>query len=140
MSGNKIARTLWDTGSATNLVTFDFAQMAGLCGTECQFELTGVGEKKTTYKTKLFSLTLVNNCGEEKRGNAFGIKKIMADNEFCDTQHLAAVLGVDAEAVDRPVGAMDLLIGVCDVDLMPVRVRWWTNWHCTLARLDPDMW
>ena len=73
-----VATTLWDTGSATNLVTFDFAQQAELQGTECQFELTGIGEKRTTYKTKLFSLMLINNLGEEKRINAFGIEKIMA--------------------------------------------------------------
>ena len=117
------ATTLWDTGSATNLVTFDFARQAELQGTECQFELTGIGEKRTTYKTKLFSLTLINNLGEEKRINAFGIEKIMAETEDCDIQHLAAMLGVQAEAVNRPVGPMDLLIGVCEVDLLPVRVR-----------------
>ena len=117
------ARTLWDTGSGTNLVTFKFAKLAGLQGTDCQFELTGIGGKKSTYTTKLYSLTLVNSYGEERQINAFGIEKIMAETENCDMQELATIFGVEVEDVDRPVGPMDLLIGLGEVDLQPVRVK-----------------
>ena len=115
--------TLWDPGSSTSLVTFDYAERAGLHGVPCQFELTGVGKKTTTYSTRLYAVSLVDVRGEIRKVQAFGIDEIMTDAEEIRESEAAKLFGVEPDKLKRPAGRVNLLVGVSEVDLLPVRVK-----------------
>ena len=117
------ATTFWDNGSTTSLVTFRFADNAGLQGVSCHFELTGVGEKTDSFKTKIFTIPLLTRWGEVKIIHAFGIEKITADLPAVNMAVAAELLGVQEEQIQRPAGQVDLLIGISEVDISPTRER-----------------
>ena len=117
------ATTFWDNGSTTSLVTFRFADSAGLQGVSCQFELTGVGEKTDCFKTKIYTIPLLTRFGETRSIQAFGIERITADLPAVSMAATAELLGVQEELIQRPAGQVDLLIGISEVDIYPIREK-----------------
>ena len=115
--------TFWDHGSTTSLVTFEYAAAAGLEGVDCCFELTGVGETVSMYTTKLFMIPLINRDGGITEIHAYGIKKITSDMKPVKLDDIAKVFEVKPVQLIRPVGSVDLLIGIPHVDIMPTKYQ-----------------
>jgi len=116
--------TLWDHGSTTALVTFDYARRAALQGVDCSFELTVVGEKADTFATKLFVITLLDQQGAPHEVCAFGIERITADIQavYVD-QALPIFSSINKDDIEMVVGAVDLLVGISHADLLPVQIE-----------------
>ncbi len=114
--------TFWDHGSTTALVTFSFAAKAALKGVDCVFELTGVGERKESFPTKLYVIPLLDKEGNRHEICAFGIDKITSDMEVDNVGAVARLFSqVREEDIDPPSGSVDLLIGMSYVHLLPVQ-------------------
>ena len=111
----------WDHGSTTSLVTFKYAAAAGLEGTDCCFELTGVGEKVNMYSTKLYIIPLKDKDGNITEIHAYGIERITADMKPVNLETAAETFKINPDHLIRPVGAVDLLIGISHVDIMPTK-------------------
>ena len=117
------ATTFWDNGSTVSLVTFKFAEAAGLQGIDCGFELTGVGDNTEVFSTKLFSVPLIDRNGEIRIVHAFGMKKITSDVRCTNMEVAADIFNVDVAMLDRPTGEVDLLVGMADLDVMPTKEK-----------------
>lgn len=113
--------TFWDHGSTTSLVTFKYAVAAGLKGVDCCFELTGVGENVSLYSTKLYMIPLISRDGNTVEIHAYGIERITADMKPVNLQDVVDVFKLDSDQLNRPVGPVDLLIGISHVDIMPTK-------------------
>ena len=113
--------TLWDSASTTSLVTFKYADRIGLEGVECDLFLTGVGEKSESFKTKLFVIPLIDKLGRVWKISAFGMKTITHDVKKVDTAMIAKMFDMAEEDVMRPVGEVDLLVGMEHAGIMPCR-------------------
>ena len=113
----------WDHGSTTSLVTFDFADRIGLQGVGCELELTGVGDKKNVIESKMYKVPLVTSSGEKKMLKAFGMEKITGDLINLDVRQAAKEFGMRSQDVQRPVGAVDLLIGMENADIIPCKIK-----------------
>lgn len=121
--GNK-AVVFWDHGSTTALVTYKFAEDNDLKGEKCKFELTGVGNKTTTFNTQLFSVPLVDNSGTTHQISAFGIERITSSNINKNiSQAVKHFEEVQLEDVCIPGGEVDVLIGMNNVSIMPTKVK-----------------
>ena len=119
---NQDCTTFWDPGATISLVTNTFADAAGLDGADCCFELGGVGDSKESFSTKLYMVPLVDRNGRTHLIEAFGIPRITRDLTPVNLEEAAADFGIESEKLERPVGKVDLLIGVDNIDIMPVRV------------------
>ena len=117
-SGEKCL-TLWDHGSTTSLISFEFAEKHNLVGTDCILELAGVGEKVNTLTTKLYFIPLVNIQGVVCGVHAFGIEKITSDALPVSLGNVAQDFGLADEEIARPTGSVDLLLGMDQANLMP---------------------
>ena len=122
-ANGKTATTIWDTGSTISLINNDFALDAGFEGADCCFELTGVGEKKETYSTKLYIIPLMDTDGQSKEIHAFGIDNITSDLAPVSLQAAAGALDLPVEQLQRPVGQVHLLVGMNYTDILPAKER-----------------
>ena len=113
--------TLWDTGSTISLVSNEFAKSACLDGSDVCLELSGVGNKKQLYETKLYLVPLVNKDGERIEISAFGIDKITSDLSPIDLEAAAGVFELTRGELTRPQGAVNLLIGMDYADIIPTK-------------------
>jgi hypothetical protein len=114
--------TFWDHGSTTALVTFDYAERAGLQGVDCCFDLAGIGDKREKYNTKLYIVKLKDRQGKMHDVCAFGIEKITGDMSACDVNDVVQLFqDVGPVEVEVPAGHVDLLVGMSNVDLLPVQ-------------------
>ena len=114
----------WDHGSTTALVTYDYAERNDLSGTNCRFELSGVGDNSKTFQTKLFCVPIIDRFGETHQVCAFGIDKITSRLMVPDIEKAAAVFPeVLVGDLEYPPGEIDLLIGISNISIMPARVR-----------------
>ena len=114
------ATVLWDTGSTVSLVRNEFAEKAGLEGTDCQFQLTGVGGQMSDFKTKMYVVPLLNREGKKTVVNAFGIQSITAELEPVVTKKFAQIFGLKNNQLRRPAGEVDLLVGMNHAEFLPV--------------------
>jgi hypothetical protein len=115
--------TLWDTGSTISLVNTEFAENTGLAGVDCCFELSGVGETKQLYSTKLYLIPLFTTEGASISVHAFGIDSITADLEPTDIDSAAEAFDLRSEQIQRPVGKVQLLVGMNYTDILPVQAE-----------------
>ena len=116
--------TFWDHGSTTALVTYDFEEKQSLIGEECSFELSGVGDKTDTFRTKMYVIDLVDKEGREHSINAFGIDKItsaVVNNNI--KQFVKEFEELSEPDIAPPSGNVDLLIGLANVDIMPTKTK-----------------
>ena len=113
----------WDHGSTTSLVTFTYAEKCGLTGVDCSLELTGVGEKTTHIDSKLYMVPLESRNGEIKFVKAFGMDRITGDMGVLDVGEAASVFGLTMTDINRPAGAVDLLIGLDSADILPTQYK-----------------
>ena len=117
----ELCTTLWDTGSTTSLVSNEFARAAQLSGSDCSFEITGVGESKKLFSTKLYLVPLVTQDGIPVNIHAFGIENITAELQHIDLGAAAEVFKLDCEQLCRPKGAVHLLIGMNYANIIPIK-------------------
>ena len=114
--------TFWDHGATTALVTFDYAEKAGLEGVDCTLELTVVGDQQETLTTKIFVVPLIDRQGNQHDVCAFGMKRITSDMKALGVDQAVALFDkLQKKEVDPPTGAVDLLVGMSYVNLLPVR-------------------
>lgn len=113
----------WDHGSTTSLVTFAFAEKCGLEGVKCLLELTGVGEKVSVIKSKLYIIPLRTKGGDIKHIKAFGMESITSDMVKVKVKDAAKEFGIPPEDVERPTGQVDLLVGLDSVDILPIQCK-----------------
>ena len=95
------------------------AEKAEFKGSDCCFELTGVGEKKQTYSTKLYMVPLINKEGRQVQIHAFGIDKITADLTKMDLEAAAEAFDLEEKNLPRPDGPVNLLVGMNYADMIP---------------------
>ena len=118
------AVVLWDHGSTTALVTYEYAEKNNLVGEKCNFQLSGVGAECRNYQTKLFTVPLVDKSGVVHHISAFGIEHITSSevnkNVADATHHFPEV---SLEDVKIEGDQVDLLIGLGYADLMPTRTK-----------------
>ena len=117
------AWTVWDTASSDCLVTFDYARRAKLTGIDCVLDLGGVGDHHQVTDTQLYSIDLVKNDGTIAKIFAYGVKCITA-NLPATHSHLATENFPDCAHLveNRPECTIDLLIGLSESHLHPIRV------------------
>ena len=84
-------RTLWDHGSTTCLVTYSYANKAGLQGVDCSFQLTVVGGATEMFNTKIYVIQLLDRCGKIHNVCAFGIEQITSEVQPPDVKSLATL-------------------------------------------------
>ena len=75
------------------------------------------------YTTKLFMIPLINRDGGITEIHAYGIKKITSDMKPVNLDDIAKVFEVKPDQLIRPVGSVDLLIGIPHVDIMPTKYQ-----------------
>ena len=123
-AGGPSCLTFWDHGSNTALVTFDYAERAGLVGTSCRLELTVAGEKKETLVTKIFVVPLLDREGNRKEVCAFGLHRITTDVKVYGLEDVVGLFNdLTMENIDPPDGPVDLLVGLGRADLLPVQLE-----------------
>ena len=116
---------MWDGGASTSLVTFEFAERAGLKGSCCQFELTAVNENTEKFMTKLFKVPLKTNTGLIHEVLAYGIENIVQQPwQELPREYTCWKLSSNEEVkVDTVAGKVDILVGIAEVHLFPPRVQ-----------------
>ena len=86
--------------------------------------MTGIGEQTTVYRTKLYTVMLINLDGDVFRIQTFGIEKIASDRVMEAAQEAARnFLARGQELVAALCAEVDLLIGMNNVELMLVKTR-----------------
>ena len=115
--------TFWDHGSTTALITYKYAEENHLKGESCRFELSGVGDNKETFNTKLFSVPLVAKDGTVHNISAFGIEKITSPSiNSSMAEAVKQFDGLEEEDVDMSSEEVDLLVGMGNVSIMPTKI------------------
>ena len=122
-AGGKEINTLWDSGSTISLVTNNFAREMGLQGVDCCFELTGVGNKKQVFSTKIYMVPLISTEGNEIAVHAFGIDAITSELSPVNLDPVADAFNITKDKIGRPAGKVDLLIGMNHVEILPVKTE-----------------
>ena len=113
--------TLWDSGSTVALITFKAAERFHLTGEKCNFEVTGVGNKRENYNTKLYNVPIVDKSGNVHFIQAYGMPEITPVEPSCQLDKVAGLFdGLSVEEIQRPSGQVDLLVGMNHVALQPV--------------------
>ena len=121
---NKKCTVFWDHGSTTALVTYQFAQENQLEGEECSFELSGVGTNKNTFNTKLYSVPIIDKDGKTHHISAFGIDCITSTSVNRNLQEAVERFPeLNLEDVELSSSKVDLLIGMTNVSIMPIRIK-----------------
>jgi len=119
LPGGKLCHTFWDHGSSTALITFKFAEKAGLPGQRCSFKLVGVGEKEENYETKLYHVPLVDRSGEVHDVFAFGIEKITAEMKGYNLEEILTFFPDHRCYLEPTEGEVDLLVGISYMNILP---------------------
>ena len=113
----------WDTGSNVNLVRQEFARQAGWVDRPVVQRLQTSGRVPEDWTTTCFKVTLVDNLGWEHQVLVFEIGTIMVPLKPVDVSPAMVLFPgkiPHLECIKRPVGEVDLLIGVQNVRLFPV--------------------
>ena len=68
-------------------------------------------------------IPLINRDGGITEIHTYGIKKITSDMKPVNLDDIAKVFEVKPDQLIRPVGSVDLLIGIPHVDIMPTKYQ-----------------
>lgn len=120
----KDSKTFFDNGSTCVLVRNDFANEAGLQGTDIIMEITTVGGNQTTLHTKMYVVELVTTEGKTEKLLAYGINEISSEISAIQINniiHHFLDVGVSSHQLSRPTGKIDLLIGQRYARLHPTK-------------------
>jgi hypothetical protein len=127
----------WDSGSNINLVTKGFIEKAGLQGRSTQLNLTTTGRSEDTLATTAYWVPLLDRTGEAHYVLAYEMDTITAPMSEVDvTGALDIIPDIPSlEAVRRPVGPVDLLVGLGHAGLFPYPADRERHWRGNLRLL-----
>ena len=121
--GENKGLVFWDSGSNVNLVRRKFAERAGWPGTQVVQHLQTTGRASEAWETTAYWIPLVNKKKEVTKVLAFEMEEITAPLSYVDvTSLLPLFTGTDLNIFEirRPVGSVDMLIGIHHAGLFPV--------------------
>jgi hypothetical protein len=115
----------WDSGSSITLITNRYAKEAGLKGQQVHLGLNGIGDKTQDFITKIYKVPLVDRDGKVHEVSAVGIDEISAQVKPVNIKPVLEVFKgkIKPGDLDNPGGRVDILVGICDVDLAPKEVH-----------------
>ena len=97
-----------------------YAQEAGWKGQPVKQLLQTTGGEVQEWNTKFYWIPLVDRLGKVHRIMAYEMDTIAAPLEAVDVQAAKQILpAVDLEAVKRPEGRINLLIGIHEASIFP---------------------
>ena len=115
-----LGMTFWDAGSNINLVRSDFVERLGSVGRPCVQNIQVSGHPMEPWQTKAHWVTMVSKASEEFLILAFEVEKITTAVDRVDvTPILDLFPGLTYEEVYRPMGEVDLLVGIQEASLHP---------------------
>ena len=103
---------MWDSGATVCLITFKKAKELELKGDRVAIKIVKVGGDKETVESKLYDVPVRDTQGRIEYFKAYGISKISSAIKAIETDQFAIEFEVPPEAVRRPVGEVDALIGL----------------------------
>ena len=115
--------TFFDNGSSMGLVREKFAQKLGLKGKKVVLVVQVLGQDWSRWETVQYAVTMVDKHGEKHLIRAYSIEsitspidKVLVDGVMCRFPDIRPMM------VQRPVGPVDLLIGLNRSSLHPKAV------------------
>ncbi|KAJ8049254.1 hypothetical protein HOLleu_01926 [Holothuria leucospilota] len=116
--------TVFDSGATASVVTHKAARRIGAKGVPVKITVTKVGREEVQLETKLYEVELRLPGGREVALiKAYGMDVITKDLKYQKIEHLARVLEIEENKVNRLVGKVDLLIRLDHADFHPQKVR-----------------
>ena len=115
------ARTMWDTGSNSVLITHNFARTLRLKPEKIVYYLQSVDHAKERREGNFYRLSLVSMDGKRHHLMAYGVDKIMGDCSVPDTRSVRSLFPHVPLDVFKalPNKDVDLLVGCNHTDLLP---------------------
>ena len=117
---NTLANMMSDPCASGSLITFEFAQSAGLEGRMVKFYLKSTGYPARLKTSTIFTLPLRDIQGREHKIRAFGIEDITDTPAQPNLKSLRHLFPQAPEAAfERPSGKVDILLGANYRELQP---------------------
>ena len=134
---SKSCNVFFDSGSNTNLVRHAYAQQLGLPGSPVTQHLQVTGKQPEQWDTFAYRVLLCKNNGEIEHALTFGIADITADLPPVNLAPVVTLFsGVQLKDIQRPTGAVDLLLGIHEANLS-IFFWIWTSPHRTPSLPKP---
>ena len=115
------ATGFWDGGSNLNLVRQEFARRAGWTGHPVSLSIQTTGRNAEEWHTLCYYIPVIEKSGKTHFLMAFEMEQITAPLDPVDLSTVVSLFdGLSLEEVERPVGHIDLLIGIQDAGLFPI--------------------
>ena len=112
--------TLWDSGSAINLVSADWVKSKGIVGEPCHLSFKVVDGTVNSVKTDWYRIGLVSKSGVTKVIRAYGLD-LASSADVLDEQTLEK-FSVNLENIDQTTGKVQLLLGSGCAGMFPTVV------------------
>ena len=116
--------TFWDNGSTLALISKHCARRNGLIGVPVLCDLLTVGGNLTTMRTILYEVELIDREGKSHTIRMYEIEDICGKIAACTGSLAQFFPSVTEEDVSRPVGSVDILIGMENADIHPHQIEW----------------
>ena len=111
---------LWDTGASICLVTFEMAKLLKLKGRKVELSVIKVGGETERICSIWYTLPLVDKFNNVVNIGAYGIERISEDLKDVDNRSVIHKFrGVRIKNIERPKGAIDVLVGFTYASLNP---------------------
>ena len=114
----------WDGGSTLCLISRDCARRLNLVGVSVVCELLTVGGTTTIMNTILYEVELIDRDNNIHILRMFEIEDICGELEALDVKSLTQFFpNVTEDEIARPVGSVDVLIGMENADIHPLQIE-----------------
>ena len=110
---------MFDTGANVHLVQTEFAERNGWVGRPVTQTIVTAGGAKTVQNTKEYWVPLKCKNGTIVKILCLGMPQITDKMDWVDVSAAAEMFKVNPEAVYRPRGQVDILIGIHEAALFP---------------------
>ena len=125
----------WDNGSTIALISKRCAERNNLTGTPVMCDLMTVGGKITYMRTTLYEIELIDKNGEHHTIHLYEIDDICGQLSSMSMESLVQFFpSVTADEIARPLGEVDVLIGMEYADIYPRQME--TNQGLVLYESD----
>ena len=113
-----------NTTATLSLITYRAAKMLKLRNEDVTLEIIKVGNTSDIVQSKRYTLCIRDKEGIDWNLFCYGINEITSDASEIDMESIVSVFsGVKEDDLRRPVGEVDLLIGVDYCSLLPSIVQ-----------------
>ena len=104
-----------------------------LQGKDVDLSITTVGCQKSSVKSKLYNITLLDLHGKQVNAQMLSIEKISSEIVKIDCKVIAELFQLEPHMINRPnSGEIDILIGLQQFAYHPVKIR--ENGHLSLMK------